>query len=98
MNDFQQTVYIPSTINSSVEIFRISSTKDENLISNVTWYKLTSSPKKVPLVVVGAHDSKKRKSFSVRTRSDFEYDGARTFELGFKICFEKGWFWYGDNV
>ena len=98
VNDFQPTVYIPSTINSSVEIFHISSTRDENLISNISWYKLTPFPRKIPLVVIGGLDSEKRKSFSVRTKSYFRYEGAQTFRLGFKICFERGWLWYGDDV
>ena len=85
---FSETVYLPSTANTSenVNIFYISSTNDESEIKTMSMQGNASE--QLVLVDYINTDINQRK-FVLRAKADFKYKKPQTWYLSFNVCFEK---------
>ena len=89
---FLSTVYLPSTTDPNEVVFNISSLRDETFIKNVTGKVINGKGKSTPLTISTTPTKNKKgeivKKFELKTRYDFKYEKARTWNLVLKVCFE----------
>ena len=85
---FFKTVYLPSTANTSenVNIFYISSTKDE---SNIKSIDMTGNASEHLVLVDYINTDTNQRKFALRAKDDFKYKRPQTWYLSFNVCFEK---------
>ena len=85
---FFLTVYLPSTANTSenVNIFYISSTKDEKVIKSID---MTGNSSEHLVLVNYINTDTIQRKFVLRAKDDFKYEIPQTWYLTFNVCFEK---------
>ena len=73
-------------------MFKISSLRDETSIKNITGTIINGTRTSTPLVIAATKTKNKKgeivKKFELKTRYDFKYEKARTWNLVLKVCFE----------
>ena len=85
---FSETVYLPSTANTSenVNIFYISSTKDESIIKSID---MTGNASEHLVLVDYINWDKIQRKFVLRAKDNFKYEKPQTWHLSFNVCFIK---------